>query len=99
MELLGSSMQGGGWAVKEDGGEGGRWMGSLEMIGGKRVVLLALFWPSKLQKMPPRAFEIDFEVIFNFGILCLFQRVMISQSIVYFSSHIRCHFEGIWKRQ
>ena len=31
--LVGTSVQGGGWAVKEDGGEGGRRMGSLEMIG------------------------------------------------------------------
>ena len=32
-KLLGSLVQGGGWAVKEDDGEGGERMGSLEMIG------------------------------------------------------------------
>ena len=91
-------MQGVGWEIKEDGGEGGRQMGSLEMIGGKRVVLSALFWPSKLQKMSPTTTKTDIEVFSLFGILCLFQRVITSKQAIYFS-HIICHFVGIWKRR
>ena len=96
-KLMGSSVQGIGLVVKEDGGERGRWTGSLEMIGGNCVALSASFWPSKWPKMFPRASETDIEVFLLFRILCLFQRVIISQLTICFSLII-CHFEGIKKR-
>ena len=64
-------MQVGGWAVKEDGGESGRWMGSLKIIGGKYVALSTSFWHSKLPKTSPRASETDIEGFSLFGILYL----------------------------
>ena len=78
-------MQGDGWAVKEDGGDGGRWMGSLEMIGRKCATLSASSWPSKLPKMSPRASETNIEVSSLFVILSLFQRDITSQLVVSFS--------------
>ena len=64
------------------------------MNGEKGVALFALFWPLKLPKTSPRASEIDIEDFSLFGILCLFQSIITSQSVVFFS-HIICHFEGI----
>ena len=86
-------MQGRGWATKEDNGEGGRRMGSLEKIRGKSIVLSTSFWPSKLPKTSPRASETDIKVFSLFG-LCLFQWIITSQLVFYFS-HIICHFEVI----
>ena len=64
-----------------------------EKIRGKGEELSTPFWPVKLPKMSPRASETDIEVFLLFGILCLSQRVITTQLVVYFS-HIICHFEG-----
>ena len=40
-KLLRSSVEGGECVIKEDGGEGSRRMGSLELVGGKHVALSA----------------------------------------------------------